>query len=244
MIKPVLAAIALAITFAAAAPAQYAVAPLLTGEFKVTPRDAGTKKKPVNALVYTKGIVNEEAEATLRRLEYYVPSTIRIDGTGFRTCSADFINRNGDDACPRGSKVGTGGATALLGPQKTPLEFDIEIYAAGRRALTIYLQSSLFNIAFPGTIANGIVGFDIPERVQQPVPGLYAYVTTVTSRLGKQRGIPAAVTLPSGRKRFFVSTIGCRNGRHSGKVRAYLAPNPNPPFVEWVEIRKRSRCSR
>lgn len=214
-------------------------APTIIPEFKVTPAKAGTKQKPKNALVYTKGTLGGEGDYTLRRLEYTIPSTIKIDGTHFKTCSVDFINANGDDECPAGSKVGTGAATALLGPEKSQLDFDVEVYAAGRKALTIYLQTSLFTIAIPGTITGRVVAFDLPEGVQQPLPGLYAYVTSVTAALGKQKGISAK----SG-KRLFASTVGCRNARHAGSVEVFLAPNPDPPPVESVKVAATSRCTK
>ena len=207
--------------------------PGIIPEFKVTPERAGTKAKPRNALVYTKGTLQGEGDYTLRRLEYTIPKTIRIDATGFKTCSADFINRMGDDACPKGSKVGRGGATADLGPERTPLVFDVEVYAAGPKALTIYLQSSLFNIAIPGTISGRVVGFDLPERVQQPIPGLYAYVTSVTAILGRKR------------TRSIARTTGCSNGRHrGGRVEVFLAPNPDPPPVSSVSVSATARCSK
>lgn len=218
--------------------------PTITPEFRVSPARAGTKAKPRNALVYTKGTISEDANATLRRLEYTIPPTIRIDGTGFPTCSADFVNANGDDDCPPRAKVGTGSATALLGPNKDELDFDVEVYAAGPKALTMYLQTNLFNIALPGTIVGRVVGFDIPERVQQPVPNLYAYVTSVTAALGKQPGVPASVRTRSGRQRFFAATTGCRNGRHAGSVEAFLAANPAPPPVPSVRVSATSRCTR
>ena len=233
--------LALLTLLALTAVAHAQTAPTILPEFKVTPKKAGTKKKPRNALVYTKGTLDGDAGVTLSRLEYTIPRTIRIDGKGFKTCSADFVNENGDDGCPKGSKVGTGAATALLGPQKSQLDFDVEVYAAGRRALTIYLQTNLFNIAIPGTIRGRIVGFDIPERVQQPVPGLYAYVTSVTAALGKQKGVPAAVKF-RGKRRFFASAIGCKRGRHAGKVEAFFAPNPDPPPVPSVKVGATSRC--
>lgn len=244
MRKPIAASLALVLLAALAAVALAQTAPTIVPEFAVTPVEAGTKKKPRNALVFTRGTLSGEADATLSRLEYTIPSSIRIDGTGFKTCTSDFVNENGDGDCPRGSKVGTGAATALVGPNRTPLEFTVDVYAAGPKALTIYLQTDLFNVALPGTIEGRVVGFDLPESVQQPAPGLYAYVTSVTAALGKQKGIPASVRTRSGRKRFFASTVGCVKGRHAGKVEAFLAPNPEPPPVPSVEVRATTRCSR
>ncbi len=230
----------LAVLALAAALAQ--TAPTIIPEFQVTPARAGTKAKPRNALVYTKGTLAGDGDYTLSRLEYTIPRGIRIDGTGFPTCSVDFINSSGDDSCPKGSKVGTGAATAILSGARTELLFDVEVYAAGPKALTIYLQNNTLNVAIPGDINGRVVGFDIPPTVQQPVPGLYAYVTSVTAALGKQKGVSGAFT-KNGKKRFFASTIGCKNGRHAGSVKAFLAANPDPPPVPFVSVSARDRCS-
>jgi hypothetical protein len=236
-------AVVAAASAAAAAVAQYAVPPVITPSFAVTPRDAGTKQKPRNALVYTRGLINAESNSTLRRLEYFIPRTVVLDGTGFPTCSSGFINANGDDRCPSRSRVGTGAATALLGPDRSRLDFDVDVYVAGPKALTIYLQTSLFNIALDGTIRGRVVGFDLPERVQQPLPGLYSYVTSIESSIGRQKGI-RATTRHRGRTRFYASAIGCANGRHAGKVRGYLAANPDPPVVAFAEVRASSSCKK
>lgn len=234
--------VALVVAFAVAAVAVAQVGPVVTPEFKVTPAKAGTKKKPANALVYTKGTLEGEPTYTLRRLEYTIPPTIKIDGTGFKTCSVEFIADQGDTDCPKGSKVGTGSATAFLGPDRTPLNFDVDIYAAGPKALSVYLQTSLFNIPLPAVISGGVVSIDLPERVQQPVNGLYAYVTTLATSLGKQPGIPASTRF-KGKTRFFAASTGCKGGRHAGKVEVFLAPNPDPPPVDSVEVGATSRCT-
>lgn len=241
--RPIALIVALVLVAAAGATAvaQYAAAPVVTPEFEIKPRKAGTKRKPANVSVYTKGTINPESNSTLRRLEYVVPRTIRLDGRGFKRCSPARVNSQGEAACPRRSRIGTGATTALLGPQRTPLEFDVAVFAAGPRRLTISL-TGLFNLAIPAKIRGRVVGFDLPERLQQPVRGLYAYVTSIESRLGRQRGIPGRVRTRRGKVRFFASSVGCRRGRHSGKVRAFLAPNPEPPAVPVVTVRAASRC--
>jgi hypothetical protein len=243
---------------AAVAVAQYNV-PVIDGTLTITPKNAGTKKKPANGLVTTIFNVNPESDSTLSRIEYTIPKNVKLSGKGFKSCSADFINANGDDGCPKGSKVGTGAATALLGPQKSQLNFDVEVYVAGPKALTLYLQTSLFNIAIPATINGQVVAFDIPERVQRPVSGLYSYVTSVTARLGKQTGIPATTKIKkkvtvkkNGKKKKvtrkvkvpFASVVGCTGGQHTGGVKAFLASNPNPPQVPFLQATTQSACTK
>jgi hypothetical protein len=251
-------ALVAAIAMSAVAFAQSA-APTITATGSVAPANAGTKAKPANGLYTTVFNVNPESDSTLSRIEYTIPSNVKLSGKGFKSCSADFINANGDDGCPKGSKVGTGAATALLGPQKSQLNFDVEVYVAGPKALTLYLQTSLFNIAIPATISGQVVAFDIPERVQRPVSGLYSYVTSVTAKLGKQTGIPATTKIKrkvtvkrNGKKKRvtktftvpFASVVGCTNGQHTGGVKAFLASNPNPPQVPFLQATTQSACTK
>jgi hypothetical protein len=232
---------------AAVAIAQYAL-PTMTVETAITPAKGGTKKKPKNALVHTVFRVNADSNSTLKRIEYAIPSKIKLDGTGFKTCSVQTIAAKGESACPKGSRVGTGAATALLGPQKSPLNFSVNVYAAGKKSLTLYLVTSLFTLPIPATItADNKVVFDIPDRVQQPVPGLYSYVTSVTADLGKQPGIKASVKTGKGKKRktrYFASLRGCSGKKHTLGVTAFLADNPNPPKQPSISGTGTSACKK
>jgi hypothetical protein len=239
--KLVLVALTVTTAFACVAVALAQTAPTITSTFKITPSKAGTKAKPKNGLVNVVFNVNPESESTLSRIEYTIPKGVKLDGTGFPICTDEYIAANGDEGCPKGSKVGTGAATALLGPQKSTLNFDVEVYAAGPKALTLYLKTSLFTIPIPADIKGQVVSFDIPERVQSPVSGLYSYVTSVTANLGKQSGV-TATTKVKGKTRYFASVISCKGGKHSGAVKAFLAANPDPPSVPSISATGTSKC--
>jgi hypothetical protein len=222
-------------------------APVMNATLKVTPTDAGTAKKPKTGNVTIAFDINPESRSTVSRIEYTIPSKVKLNTTGFKTCSADYINANGDDGCSPKAKVGTGSATALLGPTGSQLNFTIDIYSGGPKALTLYLQTSLFNIAIPGKINGQIVAVDIPERVQSPVNGLYAYITGVDARLGKQTGIKGQLTKGSGKKKKtyrFVSVIGCPAAGHLASVKAILTANPSPPPTPSVEDGASSACTK
>lgn len=248
-----------ALACAAVAMAQSA-APTIDATLSITPENAGTKAKPANALVEAVFNINQESESTLRRIEYTIPKDVKLNGKGFKTCSEETIGSEGESACPKGSKVGTGAATALLGPNKTPIEFNVGVYVASAKALTLSLTSSVVpQVVFTAQINGQVVGFDIPTTVQQPVPNLYSYVTSVTARLGKQEGVPATtkvkktvkvkkngktkkkkktVTVP------FASLVGCPSGGHQGSVKAFLANNPDPPMVDSLSADATAPCSK
>lgn len=245
MRKLVLVAVASITAFAFAAVAIAQTAPTITSTFKISPKKAGTKKKPKNGNVNAVFNINPESESTLSRIEYTIPKGVKLNGKGFPTCSVDYISQNGDEGCPKNSKVGTGAATALLGPQKSQLDFDVTVYAAGPKALTLYLVTNLFTIPIDAKISGQKVSFDIPERVQQPVSGLYSYVTSVTANLGKQKGISASIKKGRGKKKkvkYFASVVDCKGGKHTGGIKAFFAPNPEPPTVASVESTSSSKC--
>lgn len=229
----------IAVAMAAVAFAQYAQPVLTVTQFKVSPAAGGTTKKPKNANILQVFTVNKESRVTLKRIEYKLPAKVKLNGTGFKTCSEAAIGQGGADACPKASKVGTGAATALLGPQQTPLAFTAQVFVAGKNSMVFALTNSLVGtVPIPATITNAaggqVVGFDIPQRVQSPVSGLYSYVTSVTANLGKQSGIKGSVTTGKGKKkktRYFASLTGCTGGKHSGTVTTFYANNPNPPSV-------------
>jgi hypothetical protein len=247
-----------------AALAAAAAAPVMTVEAAVTPSDAGTSKKPKNSLLHIKFNVNQDSESTLRRIEYTIPSGVKVSGRGFKTCSADTINQSGESACPAGSKVGTGAATAVLGkgPSASNLVFTVTVYAAGKHALALYLKTNLFTVAIPATISGQTVGFDIPESVQNPTGGAngpYSYVTSVTADLGKQDGISGKSKIKKkvtvrrhGKKKrvtrkvpvYFVSSVSCPAGGYAVGVKAFLASNPSPPSQESISGSATAPCTK
>jgi hypothetical protein len=231
---------------AAVAVAQYNVAPVVTVSGSVTPAKGGSKKKPKNAATEIKFDVNPESNSTLAGIDYGIPKSLRISGKGFKKCSAETVNTKGETQCPPKSKVGTGAATALLGPGKTPIQFTVNVYANGPTGLTLALKQTngSVQVAFDAKIANNRVAFSIPSNVQQPAPGLYSYVTSVTANLGpakatkkvkkkvKVKGSKKKKTIKVKKTYYLVSRIGCVNNADVIDVKLDLAPNPSQPAVD------------
>lgn len=232
---------------AAVAVAQYNVAPVVTVTGKVTPSSGGTKKKPKNASTEIIFNVNPESNSTLEGIDYGIPANLKISGKGFKACTAEAINTKGEAVACKGKPiVGKGAATALLGPGKTKITFSVNVYAAGKDGLTLALKqdNGSVAVAFDATIANNRVAFKIPSNIQQPAPGLYSYVTSVTANLGpatakktikkkvKVKGKKKKVTKKIKKKYFLVSRIGCNGGVDRVDVKLDLAANPNQPTVD------------
>lgn len=243
------AAALLAVT--AVAVAQYTL-PKTVLTAKVTPTNAGTKKKPKNGTINMAFTVNKESNSTADQIVFLLPKNTKVSGKGFRYCPATKINNDGVQSCPKGSKVGSGTATALVGPKQTQFNFKITIFAASKTEISMLLEGNI-TTALTGAIgqAGGDFGqkitVDIPPQVQQPVPGLYANITSVAAKLGPATG--KVTKKVHGKKKtvktLFVGVNGCPKDRaHHGGVRLHFAPNPNPPAQGSDEAQATSACQK
>src|SRR4051812_18620061 len=102
LIAVIAACAAMAVT--AVAVAQNQSASLQT---TVTPKKAGTAKKPVSTNLYFK-VVNNNPNATLSKLDILIPKTLKLATKGWPSCSQAKLDNSGKSACPRKSNVGTG----------------------------------------------------------------------------------------------------------------------------------------
>ncbi len=253
---------ATAVFAAAAVAVAQSVVPVVSVAASVSPEKGGTKKKPRNASTTIKFDVNPESNSTLAGVDYGLPSTLKVSGVGFPKCSATTINTKGESACPKKSKVGTGAATALLGPGKTPITFAVNVYTNGSKALVLALKQNggAVQVAFDAKYAKNRLAFSIPPNVQQPAPGLYSYVTSVTANLGpatgrktvkkkvkvkvKGRKKKKKVTKKVKVKTFLVSRTGCAVGGDAFDVKLALAANPAPPAVNPAMGATTSACTK
>jgi hypothetical protein len=238
----------------AVAVAQYAV-PVIQVTGKVSPSKGGSKKKPKNATVRMAFTLNKEAHKTASRMTFFVPRDVVLSGKGFRYCPASKINQQGEAKCPKGSKIGEGTATAVLGPEQTPLDFTINVYAGSKNEVAVSLKG-IVNIAFRGLIYRSgaplgpKVTVDIPPSVQSPAPGLYSYLTGVDFTMSakttkkvrvKRKGKRVTVK----RNYYFASLRGCPKDRtHDFGVMLTYADNDGGPGGQSDPIRDPSDCRR
>ena len=220
---------------AAVAVAQYPL-PVLTFDAGVTPTKAGTKKKPKNSKIRLSLTVPKEARATADQIVFNLPQHVRVSGKGFRYCPSTELDSTKDPAkCPKGSKVGSGTASAAFGPGLTPINFDVQIFAGSRNELGIWLQAKGLGVA---KAIRGVVSragspyyqkltIDIPPELQRQL-GAYVYLTGLQATVGATR-----TARVKGKRRKFnlVTTIGCpKDKKHRWEARVRFVPNPNPPI--------------
>jgi hypothetical protein len=246
-----LAIIGMAITamlaMAAVAMAQVAP-PVIQWTASASPAKAGTKKKPKNTKLKTAFNVNADAKKTLSGINYYIPKEIKLSGKGFKKCSADTINTSGEGACPKGSQVGAGTSTALLGPSQAPLNFNVKVFANGANEIALSLTGSV-PIAFKAPIkkASGKYGqkieVQIPASVQQPNPGLFSYVTNVTTTIGG-----AKVKTGKGKKKktlYFSGISSCpKSKKVTSGVQLVYAQNDTGPAGQSDIVTSTASCKK
>jgi hypothetical protein len=199
-----LAALA-ALALSAVAIAQTQSATLTTS---VSPQKAGTKKKPASANLKFK-VVNENKNATLSSLDIVTPSTLTVSPKGFPKCSEDGIL---NDDCPKGSLIGSGTASAILGvnnpPDKarTPLTFKIKAFVAGPKEIDFRLASNEIEtlvVISPGKIKGHKLTIQVPEAAQSPDGVTFAGLQEINSVLGGKY-----------KKKKLIAVTGCKAKAH------------------------------
>ena len=223
----VVASVSLAVTAGA-----IAQSPESTFTAKVSPSDAGTKRKPKNTTLNF-NVTLDRPGTTVEFIELRLPKGLKISGKGLKRCTVDTLAAEGPSGCPSGSKAGpTGSATALLGegPTQSELHFTVSPFVLDNNSLVFYVASEEgTGIAVQSPITGEITNkgrklrIRIPQELRQPVPGVDASLT------GLNQSFKGKV-----RKKYLVSSIGCKKRKHkfSGQLeftnRADGKPVPGP----------------
>ena len=248
MKKYLVAALAISLMAAvtAVAVAQQYQLPVLTFDATLTPTKAGTKKKPKASKIRLDLKVPKESRVTADQLVFHLPKHARVSGKGFKYCPSTELDSTGDPKkCPKGSRVGSGTATAAFGPQLFPINFNVTIFAGSRNELGIWLQSTNITtlkkavrgiISKSGTPYNQKITIDIPEQLQKQL-NAYVYLTGLNVTVGGSNG-------KKGRKRKnLITTIGCPSDKkHKFEARVHFVPNPDKPATADVEKEDTSNC--
>ena len=213
---------------AAVAVAQTQKATLSTS---VSPKKAGTAKKPVNTSLFFK-VVNQNPNATLSKLQILIPKTLKLyGGRAWPKCTQATLDNRGKRFCPKASRVGTGTASAVLGVNnppgkpRSPLTFKITAFVGGRNKLNFFLESneiSTLKITSPGTITRNSSGSKltifVPKSAQSPDGVTYAGLQDIISTLG--------ATYKGNQ---LIGAVGCRNKHHLLNAKLYFVNNGADP---------------
>jgi hypothetical protein len=213
-------------------------APVVNVTGTVSPKKAGTKKKPKPTTLSLHITNSEESKSSAKRIQIDTPSTLKINTKGMKTCNAAALAANGPSACPAKSKAGSGNSIANLNPDSpSKLYFKTTPYVTGKNKLAFYLQQTSGENgpvddngvaqSLPATIKKHGKGqrltINIPANLQQPAPGVYSALLEINSKLGLKNG-----------KKALVSSTGCKSKKQKVGVTISYVPNPNPPAKSSV----------
>ena len=147
-------------------------------DVSLTPSKAGTKKKPKNSTLKL-FVKNNRTDATVDTITVNVGKNVKLNGKGFKYCTAADAERPGQDAPARPArKAGKGTANAVVGPGRAPLKFTVDAYVGSKSSIIFYVQQvgGTVRKALTGKVsrASGKFGskivIKIDEDLQQPGP--------------------------------------------------------------------------
>jgi hypothetical protein len=206
---------------------------------KVTPSKAGTKKKPrnikVSAGVNVVRTAPDATNPTAGRIEFYLPKQFAFNNKRFKKCSKAALDTQGVSACPKGSQIGSGTASATVGPTDAPLDFDTTFFNSGSKSIAIHLQRV--------TIVNGQRqdaegSFASPTGKLTKASGKYGTKLTVVvpetvknTTAGFSKLIGLEFTMDKKYKgQTFIRSTGCKKN-YPINSRLLYEPNPTAPSV-------------
>jgi hypothetical protein len=202
----------------------------------LSPKKAGTKKKPKSTKLRLV-INNNDSKRTASKLAITLPKTLKLSGKGFPKCTEAMLAGEGKSACPKKSKVGSGTATALLGvntPAPQDLTFKLTAYVGGAKAINFYLEGVELPVVFttPGKLSGRKLTITIPEVPgQQPAPGTWAGLKSIDTTLqGKIK------------KNVLIGSTGCKKKKAPFTTAITFVDNGVAP-AGTVTTKANAKCS-
>jgi hypothetical protein len=206
-----------AIAFAAVSYAQGTDTATL--QVSVSPKDAGTAKKPTNSKFHL-NVVNGNTSRTMSDLDVFIAKTARLSLKGLPKCAPDKIFAR---SCPKSTVLGTGEAKAKVGVNGPPanvrdLIFKVTAFktnspVTGKEMLAFFIDDGATLQFLTETKLTKISGkygqklhIDVPELAQHvgaTYNGLVSLETTPSKKVGKN---------------YLVASTGCVKKKHPYKV--------------------------
>jgi hypothetical protein len=207
---------------------------------KLTPSKAGTKKKPKNSKLAL-FVKNNQTDATVDTITVNLGKQIKLNGKGFKYCTADTLNTQGKAACPSGSKAGGGTAHAVVGPGHAPLTFKVDAYIGSKNTVIFYTQQvgGTVNKALTGKVskASGKFGskivIKIDEDLQEPATNVFSSLVDLQTTLQAKKG-----------KHYLISSVGCKSKKHNFGVKFTFNPNATFPATGSTSGETTSACKK
>ena len=209
-----------------------------TLDASVSPKKAGTKKKPKSTTLRTVLTVAKPG-TTVEVIELKVSDKLKFSGKGFKKCNIDDLIAAGISACPSGSAAGTKGtATAVIEPGGAPLDFEVYPFVEDSNTFLFYLNGINGNgvqTAIKGEITNKghKLRITIPFELRQPA-GLDATLTSIDATFKGKAG-----------KNSIVSSTGCKKKKHKVTGTLEFATRSNgTPGPAPQSLSEKVKCSK
>lgn len=195
---------------------------------EVSPKKAGKKKKPKNS-TFVLDVVNNNTSRTMSELDVFIAKNVKLSLKGLPKCAPDVIFAR---SCPARTVLGRGEAKAKVGvnnPDPTQirdLTFEVTAYktnspVTGKEMLGFFIDDGgtlQFLTETTLTRAKGKYGqklhIDVPDQAQRVGTGTYNGLVSLKATLKKKV-----------KRRYLISTVGCKKKKHPYKVDLTFIPN-------------------
>jgi hypothetical protein len=237
LIVAVAAFTVLSMAAVAVAQSQYP-APDPSSNVTVSPKKAGTKKKPKKVGLGLFIENNVESKTTASHIQIDLPSTMRIGAKGLAKCSEAAIEQaQSTRPCPRKSLVGEGVAHAILGPYTAdPSELTLDVTAVNGGPKRVFFFVQVRDTSVVGlldgriTKKNRRLTMSIPESLKKPDGFTYSALVDIDVDIERKSGV--------------VRSTGCKARKHSIKTTLRFEANPTPPPVSTASTTDTVACSK
>jgi hypothetical protein len=181
---------------------------------KLSSNKAGTAKKPRNVgkltvVTTTTPAPGEAGKFATKTATIFFDKNFVFYPKAFKACAPSQVTKNASK-CPKGSKIGTGSAQALIGASPTPVNLAVTPYNGPNSTLSLLVRGSGtgINSSLIGQLKNAGGGYGkklvvtIPRGLQEVAPGVFSTLTSfITNVGGVSKGKP------------YVALKGCTGGK-------------------------------
>jgi hypothetical protein len=250
--KYLIAAIAAvtALAFAVVATAQTST-PTATLTMKITPKNAGTAKKPANGKMSLK-IINDDSSRTMDVLKITNPKTVTIKLKGLTKCTEQVIVASN---CPATAKLGDGIAEASQGvstPAPNPLFFKVSPFPMSNTQIGFLLEQlnkdangrptttpapNGIRVVSVGTLrkikTGQLLDIAVPKLAQEFPQGVFNGLVSLQTTLTKKKG-----------SNKLINVTGCVKKKHKFGAELHFIPNPDPAKAGTAKDTATSSCTK
>lgn len=183
----------------------------------VSPSNSGTPSAPtpasvnVTAKISGADVGNPDGSAATKSIEAKLPYPLLFNPVAFPACNASQVQAR---SCPKGAKIGSG---KVVGGAAGGIVENLKLTAYNGKGYSLLLLVEgttplRIDSVLRGTIRSGEDNYgmsllnEVPENLQQPVPGVFTTVTEFGLKVDAKKKV-------NGKTVSYISTAGCSGGK-------------------------------